>query len=360
MRQKWNEYQDQDKVIKELIEERQQKKNEISRAIAKINSDIQNFTVSHKSKIDNLIKPVEKKVLTHKYNLQNLTTNIKKYTIIDEGEKIDTGALKNSMSDETIKKENLLKNIQDLKNILKGYNPNALEEAQNNLNKIQIKINCYNEAVIANNEILVLNQKAAEAVENSKVEIERLKNEDIKINAVLATYKEAKIVLSKTLPNYMVIKTCAKLEQEINDFMLCCFPNFYVKLFFNKKGVEFYFTEDRNNLKPKAETEIEKEDLITIKLASGFQKALLSTAFKIALCRAYQLPLLVLDESDATSTDENSENMFNTILNSDFFEQTIIITHKKIIRDLILSEVSDYRAYQVKKYKFLENANGDY
>jgi hypothetical protein len=135
--------------------------------------------------------------------------------------------------------------------------------------------------------------------------------------------------------------------------MLCCFPDFYVKLFFNKKGVEFYFTEEKGYCEK--EKEMDKDSLINIKLASGFQKALLSTAFKIALCRAYQLSLLILDESDASSNDENSENMFDTILNSGFFEQTIIITHKKLIRDLILSKVSDYKMYQAKNFKFSES-----
>ena len=163
----------------------------------------------------------------------------------------------------------------------------------------------------------------------------------------LISYSDCIEIFEKTFPNYLIVKTCAKLEKAINNFIQTIFPEMEVRLFQNKQGVEFFYTPERSKIKKWV-----KENLLNAKNASGFEKAALSMSFKVALLKAYDIPFAFLDEVDSAADDENSENMFKAIITNSIFEQLFIISHKYSVRDSIVTIAPKANVYYVSKGSF--------
>jgi len=164
-------------------------------------------------------------------------------------------------------------------------------------------------------------------------------------NKKLEVRKEALKLLTKDLPNYMIIKTCASLQEEMNIFIHNLTPDYSVKLVLDKKGTNFYYTKGTFNEK-------QTNAWLNSKMSSGFEKQLLTIAFKVALCKAYGLDLLILDEIDAASDPENAEILYSAILNGNF--QSFVISHKPTLVQYIMDNYQNWKLYSVKNGVFKE------
>lgn len=220
------------------------------------------------------------------------------------------------------------------------------QELENEQQQITSDLTKYNEIERKNNWIIEENKKQEKEVEESKDKITSLQKNNIELTNVQKDYAEARKIIDTDLPNFLIVKTCGRLEQEMNNFIQVVFPTMQVRLFQNKKGVEFFYTRDE-----KANSKV-KAELINTKMASGFEKSLLSIAFKVALCRAYNLSFTVLDEIDAFATDTSSEKIFQSLIDSKTFDQIFIITHKPSTREVIRDIAQDSIFYHVEKGKF--------
>ena len=223
----------------------------------------------------------------------------------------------------------------------------AYTEKQSSLMQLQQKISEYNNEIVQNNLILQNNENIKKSIEEMTKKIEESKSSVEGYRRQKATYDEAITLLDKTFPAWLILKTCQMLEHEMNSFIQVIFPNMAVKLFQNKRGVEFFYTTDINNGRI-----LTKDNLLNAKMASGFEKAILSIAFKVALCRAYNLRFAFMDEIDQAGTEENSESLFKAILSNDLFDQLFVISHKPTVRDVIHSFAPSLKTFYVNKGKF--------
>jgi chromosome segregation ATPase len=224
----------------------------------------------------------------------------------------------------TLEKSKLKTEIADLEEKIKGSDEIADHNKVVELQRMSIK-----------NEIL----------ENEKnIEVFRNLISDIDLN--VQTYNEVLRVLDKELPNYLVVKTCAKLEAEMNNFVNIVFPNFRLRLLQSRRGVEFFYTTDPNV----DMTDIKK--LINSKMASGYEKSVLGLAFKVALCKAYNLSFIALDEIDAAASEGNSVLTMESLISSNIFNQIFFITHKEATRDIIKSLSNSVICYHTEKGVF--------
>jgi len=164
-------------------------------------------------------------------------------------------------------------------------------------------------------------------------------------NKKLEVRKDALKLLTKDLPNYMIIKTCASLQEEMNIFIHNLTPDYSVKLVLDKKGTNFYYTKGKFDEK-------QTNAWLNSKMSSGFEKQLLTIAFKVALCKAYGLDLLILDEIDAASDPENAEILYSAILNGNF--QSFVISHKPTLVQYIMDNYQNWKLYSVKNGVFKE------
>lgn len=181
-----------------------------------------------------------------------------------------------------------------------------------------------------------------EDIKNSEMNIEIIKNTVASLTKDIECYNEVKKVLDKELPNFLIVKTCSKLESEMNIFVQEVFPEFRIRLLQSKRGVEFFYTVDANNDMEDVKT------LINSKMASGYERSVLGIAFKVALCRAYGLTFAALDEIDSAASDDNSMKTFSSLINSNVFDQMIFITHKEPTKEMIRSLADDVTCYHVE------------
>jgi DNA repair exonuclease SbcCD ATPase subunit len=181
-----------------------------------------------------------------------------------------------------------------------------------------------------------------------KTELDLIKEEYGKIQRDIDCRNDAIKILEKDLPNYMIVKTCASLESEMNEFIHSIFPKYCVRLQQKKGGTEFFYTQDIS-LK---ETSI--NSWINSKMSSGFEKAMLTLAFKVSLCKMYDLRFCVLDECDKAADDESSEKLFEQVIGDEIFEQIWIISHKKSTCQLVMDNAMDGKLFYVRGGTFTE------
>jgi len=85
-----------------------------------------------------------------------------------------------------------------------------------------------------------------------------------------------------------------------------------------------------------------------VEMASGYEKEVLSIAFRVALSSLQNLGLMSLDEIDSFASDEKSMKLFNTLFNESNIEQFFVITHNESSKEMIRNE------YNVSAYELNE------
>jgi DNA repair exonuclease SbcCD ATPase subunit len=202
-------------------------------------------------------------------------------------------------------------------------------------------INEYESTIKKNDEIKKRNLKRENAISELNKKIEASQKEIGLVTSQLNVYNEAYNILDKTLPNYMVVNTCGKLQEEMNNFIQSVFPNYEVRLSNSKKGCEFFYTKDRTVL----ENDKRKNNAwINSKMSSGFEKAALTLSFKISLAQLYGLNLLFLDEVEGSADDESAEKLFLYLLSLNF-DQFFIISHKNNLKEFLAENFENLKIY---------------
>ena len=247
--------------------------------------------------------------------------------------------------------EQLIKEKQDL---LKLENEKLLEIDNEEWNNSQKQLSEYNQIITNYQRIVDENihiQAANEALQKN-IDLQRKAlDENIEkytlLSDDLAVYKEAKQIFEKKLPQFIIIKTCKKIQNKLNELVQTIFPNLYIRLFYSKKGIEFFYSTSGA-----IDEEADKDSMLPIKQASGFEKAILSICFKSVLCEAYDIPFVILDEVDAAASEENSRRFFDIVINGGLFQQSIIISHKIDIQDTIKGMSDSISSYMVAEGNF--------
>lgn len=331
-----------------------QKQNEVSTADANVKA-LREKLRNKEIEVSNTSKDIS----TLEYKIKNVDSQIQ----VNKGSQERIKGQIDQYSANVNEIDNIKKKIEDENAVLTGLNldsekcdkelgelegiTNVYTEKQNQLMQLQQKISEYNNEIVQNNLILQNNENIKKSIEDMTKKIEESKASVENYRRQKATYDEAITLLDKTFPAWLILKTCQMLEHEMNNFIQVIFPEMSVKLFQNKRGVEFFYTTNINNGMVQT-----KENLLNAKMASGFEKAILSIAFKVALCRAYNLRFAFMDEIDQAGTEENSESLFKAILSNDLFDQLFVISHKPTVRDVIHSFAPSLKTFYVNKGKF--------
>lgn len=243
-----------------------------------------------------------------------------------------------------VESESVITNEQkDLEKSLKEY-----EELNKDLQNGQIQLNEITKQISLRDNIIKTNDIIANEITALNIDSEIVQKSIEQAEKDEKVYKEAFTLLSKNLPDYLTVKTCDLLQEEMNNFIHVVFPEMEIRLFQNKKGIEFFYTKEQN---------YNKDDMSNAKMASGFEKDLLTLAFKVALCKLYCLPFAFFDEPDGHSSDVNAERLFKSLFTNGIFEQVFFISHKSGVRDIVKSNAEGVRTYYVEHGKFSLDSN---
>jgi DNA repair exonuclease SbcCD ATPase subunit len=222
-----------------------------------------------------------------------------------------------------------------------------ISDIQKEIDLLRNKVYSYTTAVQTNLDIEKRNKTRNENIAAIQKEIEDLTTRNAEIIKQRDTYDEAHKIFDKDLPNFMAIKACATLQENINDFIQNIFPEYQVSLQASKKGCEFFYTVDKTII----QTDKKNNALINTKMSSGSEKAILSVAFKIALARIYGCDCIFLDEIDFSCDDDNSQMLFQGIIDEGF-NQVTVITHKENTKEFLINNY-DTKLYEIEKGRLI-------
>jgi chromosome segregation ATPase len=149
----------------------------------------------------------------------------------------------------------------------------------------------------------------------------------------------------KMLRNYRVVETSQQLEAGMNEIIHCVFPDYVVRLEQTSTGVKFFYSHTTSATS-------KTNNWLGAKMSSGFERSLLNAAFRLTLCREYGLPICLLDEIDGHADDDSSQALYEFIFSCGLFQQSFIISHKKIIKNTVVDLDLGAYIYEAKGGKF--------
>lgn len=220
-----------------------------------------------------------------------------------------------------------------------------------NRSEIQSKILALHKKIESSNnaeKLLKSIQEKEALIEEKKKIIEEEENNLSSLDSDKQTFDEAFNILDKSLPLYMIKKVCDNLQNEMNQSIQTIFPKYFVNLDITKKGCEFLYTKDSSIQAEK----FKNNNLLNAKMSSGFEKALLTMSFKLALLKSYKIDVFIGDEIDGAADEDSSLSLFLNLLNNSDFNQVFLISHKKKICQAITSEISDTIVYFANNGEF--------
>ena len=178
-----------------------------------------------------------------------------------------------------------------------------IEIKLNNLNKVKTD---YDNAVEYNNML-----KEMEKKNNSKVEANCKLLDDLRNKSILKD--QTKKIIEKDFSGWLIDRGNQFIKKSMNDFFNKSYGKFQIDLVADGKTVDFVYTEDGENY-------------LNVASASGFEKEIISYAFRSALNSMGNLGFMITDEIDSFSSEDNSLRLYETIL-QDGFEQLFSISH---------------------------------
>lgn len=245
--------------------------------------------------------------------------------------------------------------ILDIENRIASFDNEVAkkEELQKRKDQLKLSVAEYDNVKQMNAQASAQVKLIDDEIVSSEKSLEEAKAANVSNSKDIQVYEEVKKILSRELPNYLIVKTCSKLEAEMNSFVQIVFPTFRLRLLQSKKGVEFFYSLDKN-----ADMSDLKQ-LINSKMASGYERAVLGIAFKAALCKAYGLTFAAFDEIDQAASDENSIKTFESLIYSNIFSQIFVITHKNATKEVLKQLEDSSVSYHVSKGNFTLNDSED-
>ena len=222
------------------------------------------------------------------------------------------------------------KEIAQVKEKISQYeeDPQArISQLQEKLDDIERELDRYNKVKQHND--LVKEEKeriAAQRAEDVKKVEERKKRKD-ELLEKLASYEEAKSILRKEFPSYVISELIDSLEAGINGFI--------DDVYYKDLGVQI--TESRNSISITYGKQRKKD----VAHLSGAEKQIVSLGYKNHLNQLMGLGMLILDEADSFYKGENAERLYNVLGSmKKHYNQLFIISHHDQAKEKLTGEHS--------------------
>lgn len=196
-------------------------------------------------------------------------------------------------------------------------------------------------------EILYHNKMVAER--NDNIDKEKIENESLindktqelqKTISSIADNKEARQVLLKHFPNYVIQETITDVENSINNFISDVYnKDLNISLRATSTSLKLEYGNSR------------KRDCRNL---SGAEKILVTLGFINSLNEQLDLGILFLDEADQALSQENTERLFDILQNMNY-NQLILITHNNFMKGQLLADGA--KVYEFVNEGIVEEVN---
>jgi len=185
----------------------------------------------------------------------------------------------------------------------------------------------YEKDLEQNDRIKKFNEGILKDKQDTEKSIKILENKYYELSGEIKNLEDAKNLIDKQFSSYLIEKGTNFIESQMNTFFQKCYPKYsvYFKQTENKNSIDFYYTDN----------EIGK--ISSASLCSGFEKQLLSIAFRVSLASITGIGFLILDEVDSDASTENSISLYCNLIESKLFNQIIFITHKEATKEYLVN-----------------------
>lgn len=192
----------------------------------------------------------------------------------------------------------------------------------------------------ANAERRRLNEEKRREEDLCNERISSLSTDINNLQLAITTNKSCIDIFESKLPNFVILRACKDLEVFINSIVTKAFPYMTVELRSDRSGVSFFYHTTGS------------EEAISISMASGAQKKIVTLAYQIALATLFNTGVIFLDEIDASMSPENASIVYEFISNLTSFPQVFFISHRQESIQAVTTNNPDTVCYSV--------ANGEY
>lgn len=323
----------QEKENKEYLEKKeelQKIKEEKNKYILKYEYELEKADTLVTRKKEEVVKLIQTKKDTIKRNKERIneyTENIEECTLtIKEGNK-DIQSLEDTLA---VKKKKLSE-MPERPDIVKF---------KNDLEYYTKELKTY-DAIQANNvQAIKFNKQVEENKEKDQKEKEKEEKEKAGLQDTQKNYIEAKNILRKDFPSFVISRMVESIERGMNKFIdTVYYKSLDVKIQETKNAINI--TYGKND-----------QDVIHL---SGAEESITSLAYRNHLNQLMGLGTIVLDEVDAHLTEENALKFYDVLghMKNDY-KQVFIISHNERAKEKLLSQYSA-KYYEIEDGRIMHN-----
>jgi len=168
------------------------------------------------------------------------------------------------------------------------------------------------------------NLKVFEESKKDNEKIKLLNSDKDNIYYIIETLNQSQKILDKDFSSFIIDKGSKFIKEQMNEFFQKAYDKYEITFSQDKHTIDFFYGDGEN--------------VAPIGMSSGFERALLGTAFRVALCSLNNIDIMSLDEIDSDSSVENSLALYETILNNINDKQFFIITHYEDTKEFLLNQ----------------------
>lgn len=191
---------------------------------------------------------------------------------------------------------------------------------ENEIKTLNEEIKKYNEIDLANKEVKKQNAAIKEKIKEAENKLASLQEEIDTSHISVQIYKQAKSIVSKEFPAFVISRSIPRLEQIVNDFIKDAYGRYELEISEKKDSIHVYY-------KPKGSKV--KED---VRLSSDYERQLFALAYQLGLCFIQGSKVLILDEPDSKADEDNSMifyKILGALFQSGDLNQLFLISHKR-------------------------------
>jgi DNA repair exonuclease SbcCD ATPase subunit len=285
-------------------------KKQITQGIKEYNQKIQERDIikEKRNSIEKQIESIEKQIedLNSVEDVENLDFTDKKKTLND----LISSEREIKVAYDLVVKENnrVTSEITKIKNditLLTNKKITLLDQQEKEIDRI-----------IAFNEQVKKEQK-----DNDKL-VDKMENEILDFTKSINDLSKAKKLLDKEFSSYLIDEGTEFIKNKMNSVFSKAYGKYQVTLGKDGKGVDFLYSDNGS-------------DLVSVNMASGYEKQLLSMSFRIALSYLHNLNVFILDEIDSDASDDNSMKLYTILFNEIKNGQFFCISHKESVKEFL-------------------------
>lgn len=306
------------------------KKSELKHEISSLESEISSLEKEKKSSHQAIIDSYEQKVNLLDEKIKNekerYESEIKhrEQAVKDLQERI--ADLKSEIKDIEKDISEINSEVEEKENQIEECEVVSTDDLEEKKNKLSSKIKKYYD-VISKNEVIEKNNKELEEEQSiDSRTLKRLQKKKDKIQTRILKLKEAKTLLQKELPAYIISQSIQSIQDGINTFI----DNVYTK------PLEIEFKLNKSSI---AMNYGGKKSKIPVKGGlSGAESKMVQIGFISKFNHDLGLNCIFLDEPDENISENNSEKLYEILgeMTSEF-SQVFIITHQERMKEYLIN-----------------------